>query len=198
MEESATDVLSGGRSVDSEILFEKIKALPKRSQYYGIHRKLSWHCQKEIRQYERDFKLFSKEFVRSEARMRERMERLKKRRRELIESGAHSSVLVRRRVRQINPAPSATWRFETNVDESTSCKIIEILVTEEDQEDSSDQKVTSTLRREQTVGTDSSTSLLPRDKATTAEKIRSLSSTGKKERQTRLISLSGHSKNHLT
>lgn len=190
MEEATFEDFPEGRSVDSEILFEKIKALPKRSAYYGIHRKLSWQCSREIRQYERDYGLFSKEFLRSEARMKERMEILKKRKRELMESGAHSSVLLRRRVRQPNPKTDTSWRFETNLD--NSCKIIEILVTEEE---NVEQPVKPKLRREQTICADSST-LLP-GTTTIAEKIRSLSSTRsavKNKRQQRVSSFSGHLK----
>lgn len=187
MEESTFEDFPEGRSVDSEILFEKIKALPKRSAYYGIHRKLSWQCSREIRQYERDYRLFNKEFVRSEARMKERMEMLKKRKRELMESGAHSSVLLKRRVGQPNPKTDTSWRFETNLD--NSCKIIEILVTEEE---SVEQPVKPKLRREQTICADPST-LLP-GTTTIAEKIRSLSSTVKNKRQQRPSSFSGHLK----
>lgn len=182
MEDTTLEVLSGGRSVENEILFEKIKALPKRSQYYGIHRKLSWQCQKEILQNERDFCLFNKEYVRSEAKMRGRMEILKRRKRELIESGAHSSILLRHMRQKKNDTTHKTWRFETNLEDS---KIIDILVIGEEKCDHA-----TKLRREQTICVNPSTS---GSKIKPQGKIRSLSSIVKNKRQQSLDSpLSGH------
>jgi hypothetical protein len=167
-------MISGGRSVENEILFEKIKALPKRSQYYGIHRKLSWQCQKEILQSERDFWLFNKEYVRSEAKMRGRLENLKRRKRELIDSGAHSSVLLRHTRQKKNANIHQTWRFETNLEDS---KLIDILVVGEEK---CDNTMKPMMRREQTICVKPSTSGA-RDKA--QGKIRSLSSIAKNKQQ---------------
>ncbi|KAL3869291.1 hypothetical protein ACJMK2_041991 [Sinanodonta woodiana] len=63
-------------TLEDDITFERVRRLPKRTNVYSVHRKLSWQCQKEIKLFEKENKVNTFELKRSQTSMRERLTNL--------------------------------------------------------------------------------------------------------------------------
>ncbi|KAK3606162.1 hypothetical protein CHS0354_010796 [Potamilus streckersoni] len=63
-------------TLEDDITFERVKHLPKRTNVYSVHRKLSWQCQKEIKLFEKENKVNTFELKRSQTFMKERLTNL--------------------------------------------------------------------------------------------------------------------------
>ena len=63
-------------SIDSEISFQRIKDLPKKSKYFGAHKRLSWICERDIQKFAKDAKLLTVEIERSQAFYKQKLKTL--------------------------------------------------------------------------------------------------------------------------
>jgi hypothetical protein len=63
-------------SIDSEISFQRIKDLPKKSKYFGAHKRLSWICERDIQKFAKDAKLLTVELERSQAFYKQKLKTL--------------------------------------------------------------------------------------------------------------------------
>ena len=63
-------------TLEDDITFEKMKHMPKRTSFYTAHRKLSWQCDKDVRQVERDKKLVTDGLARAQSSMEDRLAKL--------------------------------------------------------------------------------------------------------------------------
>lgn len=70
-------------SIDSEISFQRIKDLPKKSKYYGAHKRLSWICERDVQKFAKDTKLVTHELERSQTFYKQKLKDLKETRKNL-------------------------------------------------------------------------------------------------------------------
>lgn len=63
-------------SIDSEISFQRIKDLPKKSKYFGAHKRLSWMCERDIQKFAKDAKLLIVELERSQTFYKQKLKTL--------------------------------------------------------------------------------------------------------------------------
>ncbi|OWF43444.1 hypothetical protein KP79_PYT08209 [Mizuhopecten yessoensis] len=71
-------------TVEDDVTYQRIKLLPQRSHHYSVHRRLSWQCQKDVQQFEKDAKLATFDVTRGQTAVRDRLSQLKKTKRELL------------------------------------------------------------------------------------------------------------------
>lgn len=80
----ATDVTSLWHTIDDDITFERVRHMPRRTQFVSNHRKLSWQFDKELKQVERDMRLSTVEIGRAQSLMTEKLTRLQDTKKQLV------------------------------------------------------------------------------------------------------------------
>lgn len=63
-------------TIDSEISFQRIKDLPKKSKYYGNHKRLHWICERDVHKFEKDTKMVTLEMERSQSFYKQKLKDL--------------------------------------------------------------------------------------------------------------------------
>lgn len=71
-------------TIDTEISFQRIKDLPKKSKYYGNHKRLTWICERDVQKFEKDTKLVTLELERSQSFYKQKLKDLKETKKNLI------------------------------------------------------------------------------------------------------------------
>ena len=67
----ATDVTLS-HTIDDDMTFERVRHMPRRTQFVSTHRKLSWQYDKQMKQHERDHRISRVEMSRAKTVMAEK------------------------------------------------------------------------------------------------------------------------------
>nr|KAG5700122.1 hypothetical protein BaRGS_029872 [Batillaria attramentaria] len=70
-------------TIDDDITFERVRHMPRRTQFVSTHRKLSWQHDKAVKQFERDQRISNTEMTRAKTAMAEKFTRLQDAKRQL-------------------------------------------------------------------------------------------------------------------
>ena len=84
--EKTTADVSLSHTIDDDITFERVRHMPRRTQFVSTHRKLSWQYDKQVKQHERDQKLSHVELARAHTAMVEKLSRLQDAKKEVRNS----------------------------------------------------------------------------------------------------------------
>ncbi|XP_076462871.1 uncharacterized protein LOC143295183 [Babylonia areolata] len=76
MESDVCCDVSLSHTIDDDIAFERVRHMPRRTQFVSTHRQLSWQHDKEMRQHERHRKLSHVEMARAKGAMAQKLCRL--------------------------------------------------------------------------------------------------------------------------
>lgn len=72
-------------SMEDDVTFERMRNMPKRTNFYSTHRKLSWQCDRDVKQFEKDRNLTTYELAREKTSMVDRLNKLQEAQRQIQE-----------------------------------------------------------------------------------------------------------------
>ncbi|KAL8615991.1 hypothetical protein ACOMHN_014953 [Nucella lapillus] len=84
-------------TMDDDITFERVRHMPRRTQFVSTHRKLSWQFDRQLKQHEKDQKLTHVEMARAKLAMAEKFSRLQDAKKEMERKKSDPSINPNRR-----------------------------------------------------------------------------------------------------
>ncbi len=92
-------------TIDDDVTYERMKKSANKKNFYSLHRKLSWQCDRDVKQYERDRDLTTFGLAREKTSMIDRLAKLQEAQKK-IGSRRHSEPSGRRGRRSSEPCIS--------------------------------------------------------------------------------------------
>lgn len=70
-------------SFEDDVVYERVRHMPHQAPFFAIHRKLSWQCEKKIKQFEKDLKMCTIGISREQTLIKTRLNKINQERRQL-------------------------------------------------------------------------------------------------------------------